>query len=124
MNWKMQHFIVEVATKGVKFGVDNRSLYDIGFFNPYNQFPKWKHSGLSSMDKRFIKEHGSNYRLYPEQSRPGIGGAYLAVITPAIIPAVAVTSTLAAGYGQSKAIQEIVENPSVPTQDKISWLRY
>lgn len=124
MNWKLQHFMIEIVQKGAKFGRDNRSLYDMGFMNPYPQFPKWKHSGLSPMDKRFIKEFGNSYNLMPEHSRPGIGSATAAILSPAVIPVIAVTSVVAGSIGQSMVIEEIVENESVPTQDKISWLRY
>jgi len=123
MNDKMAFFLFEVAQKSVKIQTNRgRSLFDIGFFNPFPQFPKWQHSGLSPMDKHFINEHGSGYRLHPEHSRPGIGGAFAALLAPTVIPAVGISSVALASYGQAELIEEIVENESVPTEDKIYFL--
>lgn len=123
MNEKMAFFIFELAQKGSKiyFGRDP-SPFDLGIFNPYNQFPKWKPSGLSPMDKRFIKEFGTGYRLLPEHSRPGFGGALFAIAKSAALPAVAATSVVVGSALQAEAIEEIVETESVPTQDKIYFL--
>ncbi len=125
MNDKMAFFLFEVAQKSVKIQ-RNRGMtpFDLGVFNPFPQFPKWQHSGLSPMDKHFINEHGSGYRLHPEHSRPGLGGAAAAVLAPTVIPAIAVGSVALASYGQSELIEEIVENESIPTKDKIYFLRY
>lgn len=125
MNDKLAFFLFEVAQKSVKIQ-RNRGMtpFDIGVFNPFPQFPKWQHSGLSPMDKHFINEHGSGYRLHPEHSRPGLGGAAAALLAPTIVPATAIASVAAASYAQGQAIQEIVENESIPTKDKIYFLRY
>jgi len=121
----MAFFLLEVAQKSVKIQ-RNRGMspFDLGVFNPFPQFPKWQHSGLSPMDKHFIREHGSGYKLYPEHTRPGIGGAAAALLAPTVIPATAVVSLTAASYAQGQAIQEIVENESIPTKDKIYFLRF
>lgn len=125
MNDKMAMFLFEVAQKSVKIQ-RNRGMspLDIGVLNPFPQFPKWQHSGLSPMDKHFIREHGSGYRLLPEQSRAGLGHAAAAVLAPTIIPATAIASVTVASYAQGQAIQEIVENESVPTKDKIYFLTF
>jgi len=125
MNDKMAFFLFEIVTKAGKVASNRQhSFMDYGFFNPYPQFPKWQHSGLSPMDKHFIREHGSGYRLYPEHTRQGFGGAAAAVLAPTIVPATAVVSVVAASYAQGHAIQEIVENESIPTKDKIYFLRF
>ncbi len=119
----MAFFLFEVAQKGSKIYFDrDPSPFDLGIFNPYNQFPKWKPSGLSPMDKHFINEHGSGYRLHPEHSRPGFGGAAAALLSPTVVPAIAVTSVALASYGQAELIEEVVETENVPTQDKIYFL--
>ena len=125
MNDKMVMFLFEVAQKSVKIQ-RNRGMtpFDIGVLNPFPQFPKWQHSGLSPMDKHFIREHGSGYKLYPEQSRQGFGGAAAALLAPTIIPATAIASVTVASYAQGQAIQEIVENESISTKDKIYFLRF
>ena len=74
------------------------------------------------MDKHFIKEHGSGYRLHPEHSRPGLGGAAAAVLAPTVVPAIAVALVALASYAQSEFIEEVVETENVPTQDKIYFL--
>ena len=123
MNDKIAFFLFELAQKSVKIH-RNRGMtpFDIGVFNPFPQFPKWQHSGLSPMDKHFINEHGSGYRLHPEHSRPGLGGAAAAVLAPTVIPAIGVVSVALASYGQSELIEEVVETENVPTQDKIYFL--
>jgi len=123
MNDKMVFFLFELAQKGQKIYFDRPvSYYDLGIFNPYNQWPKYKPSGLSPMDKHFIREHGSGYRLHPEHTRPGFGGAALAVLSSTAIPATAITSVVLGSYGQAELIEEIVETESVPTEDKIYFL--
>jgi hypothetical protein len=93
MNEKMAFFLFEVSQKGIKMQ-RNRGVApsDVGVFNPYPQFPSWKHSGLSPMDKHFIREHGSGYRLYPEHTRQGFGGAAATLVraTP-VTPILALT---------------------------------
>ena len=125
MNDKMAFFLFEMAQKSVKIQ-RNRGMspFDLGVLNPFPQFPKWQHSGLSPMDKHFIREHGSGYKLYPEHTRQGFGGAAAAVLAPTIIPATAIASITVASYAQGQAIQEIVENESIPTKDKIYFLRF
>jgi hypothetical protein len=120
MNEKMAFFLFEVAQKTVKIH-RNRGMtpFDIGVFNPFPQFPKWKHSGLSPMDKHFINEHGSGYRLHPEHSRPGLGGAAAAVLAPTVIPAIGVASVALASYGQAELIEEVVE-----TENYLLKIRY
>lgn len=120
MNERIAFFLFELAQKGQKIYFNrDPSYFDLGIFNPYNQWPKYKPSGLSPMDKRFIREHGSGYRLLPEHSRPGLGGAAAAVLAPTVIPAIGVASVALASYGQAELIEEVVETENVPTQDKI-----
>lgn len=125
MNDKMAFFLFEVAQKSIKIQ-RNRGMtpFDLGVFNPFPQFPKWQHSGLSPMDKHFIREHGSGYKLYPEHTRAGIGGAAAALLAPTVIPAIGIASVTAASYAQGQVIQEISENESIPTKDKIYFLRF
>lgn len=125
MNDKMAFFLFEVAQKSIKIQRNRgMTLFDLGVFNPFPQFPKWQHSGLSPMDKHFIREHGSGYKLYPEHTRPGIGGAAAALLAPTVIPAIGIASVTAASYAQGQVIQEISENESIPTKDKIYFLRF
>ena len=73
MNERMHMFLLELAMSGGKLSINpaRRSLIEsFNPFNPYRQFPKYKPSGLSPMDKRFIKEFGTSYDLAPQHSRP------------------------------------------------------
>ncbi len=90
MNDKMALFLFEVAQKGSKIaGATQPEGFEFGIFNPYNEWPKRTRvskypSGSSWNDKRFIREHGSNYQLHPEHSRPGALGVLLQMLRPVV----------------------------------------
>lgn len=91
MNDKMALFLFEVAQKGSKLaGSPQPEGFEFGIFNPYNEWPKHTRvskypAGSSWNDKRFIREHGSNYRLMPEHSRPAAIGLLWQMVRPAVV---------------------------------------
>lgn len=84
MNRVMAEFLIDLTLHGTSTALKLTHDYP-ALINPYNQYPKWKHSGLSPMDKRNIRQFGSGYNLSPEHSRSG-----LAVLASRATPALAV----------------------------------
>jgi hypothetical protein len=125
MNERMHYFLLELAMSGGKVAINpaRRSITEsFNPFNPYHQWPKHKPSGLSSMDKRFIKEHGTGYRLMPEHSRPGapiIAGAIVKsplFISTFGVAALAIGLSYLSGdepnYPWSPRKQRVMNNPT------------
>ena len=99
MNDRMALFLFEASTTGYKlYGKRRRTGYDIGFFNPYRQWPKAPRK-LAYMDRPLFE----GYRTHPELSRGSSAGfAFLArsVVTAPIFMAVAVPAALAIGLSE------------------------
>ena len=84
MNRIIAEFLFELALHGTSTALKLTTDHPI-IFNPYHQYPKWQHSGLSPMDKRNIRQFGPGYNLSPQHTRSG-----LAVIASRVSPALAV----------------------------------
>ena len=92
MNRIMAEFLFDLALHGTGAVLKLTNDYPT-IFNPYYQYPKWKPSGLSPMDKRNIRQFGSGYNLSPQHTRSG-----LAVLASRVSPALAVVGAqVAAG---------------------------
>lgn len=82
MKVKMFEFLLDLSLSTVKTTLGLSEYYGMAF-NPYHQYPKWRHSGLSLMDKRSIKQWGTRYNLGPQHTT----GSGLSIIAPKLIPA-------------------------------------
>ena len=85
-------FLLEKAMKIHGVYIPPESKYGM-FFNPYNQFPRFRPDNLSAMDRRFIREHGTNYKLYPHLTRSGL--AVAATSIPSLVATSAVATVIA-----------------------------
>lgn len=94
MNQAMAQFLLEIVNIGVKTQTTLDAPGTI--FNPYNQFPKWRPSGLTWMDRRHIRQFGNRYNLgNPNWTKPGIGHASAIIARSVSAPALVATSGVA-----------------------------
>ncbi len=83
MKQELAMFVVEAALKGTKVAFDAR-YGNLGFFNPYQQFPKFeRHRKLRYMDRPLFEGH----KTYPHLSRPATANMSLLVLNKTMVPA-------------------------------------
>ncbi len=105
MKQRMAEFLLEMANLGLKtqFQFDAPGT----IFNPYNQYPSFRASGLTWMDKRHIRQFGNRYNLgNPNWTKPGIGHASAIIARAGSVPALAATAGVATIVANTKLAKD------------------
>lgn len=101
MKAELTMFLFESAMKANKIRTQRSSgLYDLGIFNPMNQWPKYQRSP-GMMDRPAFEGH----KTYPHLSRSGTGGAFAAIFArKAILYPLGAVGLTVLGYDLLKAL--------------------